>query len=59
MTTYRVDVDGVTTWSDETAEYLGDDHFPVEYHGRPAVGVIEWFVDDQCISRAVPEGSSE
>lgn len=56
MITYRVDIDGVTVWDDSSAEYLGVDHFPGEYLGRPASGFIELIVDDTCISKAVPEG---
>mgnify|MGYP003326084407 CR=1 FL=1 len=56
MTTYRVDIDGVAVWDDTQTSYLGVEHFPSEYLGRPSSGFIELIVDDTCISKAVPEG---
>lgn len=59
MTVYRVDVDGITVWTANTTEYVGERYFPDEYRGRPVAGVIEWFVNDECISCSVPEGTPE
>lgn len=59
MTTYRVEVDGVTVWTDTQDSYLGVHHFPDEYRGRPTSGYIALFVNDECISHAVPEGTPE
>jgi hypothetical protein len=59
MTTYRVEVDGITVWEDVQDSYLGHHHFPEEHRGRPATGTVALFVDDECISFAVPEGVPE
>lgn len=57
MITYRVEIDGIEEWSDSSSEYLGINHFPAEYHGRPTTGSIKLYVNDVLISNAVPEGS--
>jgi hypothetical protein len=57
-TTYRVEIDGVTVWSGDSAEY-DRSVIPVEYRGRPESGVVRLFVNDELIGEQIPLAESE
>ena len=58
MTTYRVEIDGETVWSDETPEYESK-RFPAEYRDRPKKGAVHLYVDDELIAVQKPMTKAE
>ena len=58
MTSYRVEVDGATAWTGESAEY-DKATIPAEYRARPKSGTVKLFVDDVLIGVQIPLAESE
>lgn len=58
MTAYRVEQDGKTVWTGESATCEAKP-FPAEWAGRPESGVVLLFVDDVLIGRQISLADEE